>query len=110
MRRRRSRLEIVELLAKIVDAIAQISYLTIDFGSPAVEVGLGGSELRHRVVDVVKATIGLENSLRLLVQLGENERQLIFNLHHNLQAGAMFVSQFFDPDSTADPTDLGSDL
>jgi hypothetical protein len=32
----------------------------------------------------VEATIGLGDPLRLLVQLGENQRQLILNLHRDL--------------------------
>jgi hypothetical protein len=37
--------------------------------TPELEIGVSGGEFRHRTVDVVEATIGLGDPLRLLVQL-----------------------------------------
>jgi hypothetical protein len=41
----------------------------------------------------MEAAIGFGDPLRLLVQLGEDQRQLIFNLHRHLQTSTEFVSQ-----------------
>ena len=92
--RSRSRLELVELLAKVVDAVAQICNLVIDLGPPALELGLRGGKLGHRVVNLAKAMVVLGNRLRLRIKLGENQRELIFNLHRHLQAGTVLVSQY----------------
>ena len=92
--RSRSRLELVELLAKVVDAVAQIRNLAIDLGPPALELGLRGGKLGHRLVNLAKAMVVLGNPLRLRIKLGENQRELIFNLHRHLQAGTVLVSQY----------------
>jgi len=58
-----SRLELVELLAKVVDAVAQICNLAIDLGPPTLELGLRGGKLGHRLVNLAKAMVVLGNPL-----------------------------------------------
>ena len=61
--RSRSRLELVELLAKVVDAVAQIRNLAVDLGPPALELDLRGGKLGHRLVNLAEAMVVLGNPL-----------------------------------------------
>jgi hypothetical protein len=47
-------------------------------------------------MDIGETTVSFRDSLGIVIQLGEDERKLIFNLHRNLQASAVVVRQDFD--------------
>ena len=47
-------------------------------------------------MDVVQTPVALKDPLRLLIQLVENQRGLVLNLHSNLQTRAVFVRQDLD--------------
>lgn len=103
---RRGNTQLGDLGAEGVDTGAQIRHPRIDLRPPLLEVILRRAKVVDGDLDLVDPAITFIDPLGLVIKLAEDECELVFNLHRDLEASAVVVSQDVD----ADPSSLGSDL
>lgn len=91
--------QLADLVAERVDAGTQIRHLGVDLQPPLLEVVLRHAEVVDGDLDLIDPAIAFVDALGLVIQLAEDERELVFNLHHGLETSTVGVSQDSDTKS-----------
>jgi hypothetical protein len=95
-----------DLGAEGFDTGGHIRHPRIDLRPPLLEVILRRAKVVDGDLDLVDPAITFIDPLGLVIKLAEDECELVFNLHCDLEASAVVMSQDVD----ADPSSLGLDL
>jgi hypothetical protein len=93
----------VDAITKGIQARAQIRHLDVDLQTPVIEIGLSRPELVDGSLDIGDLVIAVVDAPGLLVELGDDEGELVFNLHGDLKAGTMVMSQCGDLEFDCQP-------
>lgn len=86
-------LESFKLMVKRIHVGAEVRHLGVHLGPPSLEIILRHLEIVDGDLHIIDTSVPFVDPLGLLIKLAEDERELNFNFHGDLEAGAVVVRQ-----------------